>query len=77
MYDVFVLKAYARPLKSLAKPIKAFFASSLAKRGLSAELNNVPIFPNAAESNKITVAESQTSKNTRSETAAIELQSNL
>lgn len=36
MYEVLVLKAYANPLKSLAKPIKAFFASSAANNGVSA-----------------------------------------
>lgn len=49
MYDVFVLKEKAKPLKSLAKPISAFFASSEANIGPSAAVNKVPIFSNAAK----------------------------
>lgn len=48
MYDVFVLKANANPLKSLANPIKAFLVSSVANNGLSAELSKLPMFSKEA-----------------------------
>lgn len=49
MYDVFVLNANASPRKSLANPINAFFASSAAKRGVSAAANKVPMLSKDAE----------------------------
>lgn len=49
MYDGLVLKAKARPRKSLAKPIRAFLASSAANIGVSAKANIEPIDSNAAE----------------------------
>jgi hypothetical protein len=49
MYDVLVLNEKARPLKSLAKPIKAFLASSGANIGPSAAVSIVPIFSKEAK----------------------------
>lgn len=49
MYDVFVLNENARPLRSLASPIRAFLASSAANNGVSAEASNVPILSKEAK----------------------------
>lgn len=48
IYDVFVLNEKAKPLKSRAKPINAFLASSVANNGLSAAANKLPILSKAA-----------------------------
>lgn len=48
IYEVFVLKANASPLRSRANPMSAFFASSAANSGVSADANIVPIDSNAA-----------------------------
>lgn len=48
MYDGFVLNAYAKPRKSLAIPINAFFASSAANIGVSAAPINWPRLSKAA-----------------------------
>lgn len=48
IYEVFVLKANASPLRSRASPMSAFFASSAANSGVSADANIVPIDSNAA-----------------------------
>lgn len=55
MYDVLVLNANANPLKSLAKPIKAFLASSVVNNGVSAALNIVPMLSNEAAKQKYLV----------------------
>lgn len=52
MYEVLVLKENPRPRKSLANPTRAFFASSDANRGVSAEANKFPILSKDAEKNK-------------------------
>jgi len=52
MYEGLVLKAKASPRKSLANPIKAFFASSAANIGVSAKANIEPIDSNAAGKKK-------------------------
>lgn len=49
IYDVLVLKENARPLRSLAKPMRAFFDSSVANIGDSDAANNWPMLSNAAE----------------------------
>lgn len=49
MYEDFVLNANASPLKSRARPMRAFLASSAAKRGVSADANIVPIDSNEAK----------------------------
>lgn len=48
IYEVFVLKANASPLRSRDSPISAFFASSAANTGVSADANIVPIDSKAA-----------------------------
>lgn len=48
IYEVFVLKANASPLRSRASPMSAFFASSAANSGVSADASIVPIDSNAA-----------------------------
>lgn len=49
MYEVFVLKEKAKPLKSLAKPIRAFFASSAANNGVSADASKLPMLSKDAK----------------------------
>lgn len=53
MYDVFVFKANANPLKSRANPINAFLASFSAKTGVLAVASMVPIFSKAAKNRLI------------------------
>lgn len=48
MYEDLVLNANAKPRKSRAKPMSAFFASSAANTGVSADASMVPIDSNDA-----------------------------
>lgn len=48
MYEIFVLNANASPRMSRARPMRAFFASSAASNGVSADASIVPTDSNVA-----------------------------